>query len=128
MVIESLIRAIEARVPLDSKLSEQDRTALVKRDESEGFVLTGYFYNQLTAFEKQEAGLKDAFPDWLHGIDVAEVRKHAAGIQFASTAEPELLQATKPVTISKVDQAQRGAGQRESRGRSAACQSSPGSQ
>ncbi len=107
LIIESLIRAIEARTPLDPKLPEQERQAIVKRAESEGFVLTGYFYDQLRAFEKQETGLKDAFPDWLHGIDVAEVRRHASGIQFASTAEPEVMQAAKPATLSKVDQAER---------------------
>ncbi len=107
LLIESLIRAIEARTPLDPKLPEQERLAMVKRAESEGFVLTGYFYDQLRAFEKGETGLKDTFPDWLHGIDVAEVRKHASGIQFASSAEPELMQAAKPATLSKVDQAER---------------------
>ncbi len=105
LLIESLIRAIEARVPLDPRLSEPDRLAMVKRDEAEGFVLTGYFYNQLRAFEKQEAGMKNAFPDWLHGIDVAEVRKHASGTQFASSAQPELLQ--KPAAVSRLNQAER---------------------
>ncbi len=49
LVLECLIRAIEARDPSDSKLAEKDRTALVQRDEAEGFVLTGYFYDQLQA-------------------------------------------------------------------------------
>ena len=106
LLIESLIRAIEARAPLDAKLSEQERLAMVKRSESEGFILTGYFYSQLPAFEKSETGLKDTFPDWLHNLDVAEVKKHAAGIQFASTAEPELVQASKP-GMSTLDQAER---------------------
>lgn len=107
LIIESLIRAIEARTPLDAKLSDQDRQALIKRDESEGFILTSYFYDQLRTFEKGETGLKDAFPDWLHGLDVAEVRKHAAGVQFASSAEPELIQASKPATVFRLDQAER---------------------
>ena len=107
LVIESLIRAIEARTPLNSKLPEQDRQAIVKRAESEGFILTGYFYDQLRAFEKQETGLKDSFPDWLHGVDVGEVKRHVAGIQFASSAEPELMQASKPAAPSTLDQAER---------------------
>ena len=106
LIIESLIRAIEARTPLDPKLPEQERLAMVKRAESEGFILTGYFYQQLPAFEKSETGLKDTFPDWLHSLDVAEVKKHAAGIQFASSAEPELVQASKP-SLSTLDQAER---------------------
>jgi tetratricopeptide (TPR) repeat protein len=107
LIIESLIRAIEARTPLDAKLSDQDRQAIVKHADAEGFVLTSYFYDQLRTFEKREAGLKDAFPDWLHALDVAEVRKHVAGIQFASSAEPELVQATKLPPLSRVDQAER---------------------
>ncbi len=107
LIIESLIRAIEARTPLDPRLPETDRQAIIKRAESEGFILTSYFYDQLRNFEKQEAGLKDAFPDWLHGLDVAEVRKHVAGIQFAPSAEPELMQATKLPSLSRVDQAER---------------------
>ena len=43
LVLECLIRAIEARNPMDSKLPDKDRAALVQRDEAEGFVLTGYF-------------------------------------------------------------------------------------
>ncbi len=66
LVIESLIRAIEARTPSDPKLPEKDRIAMVNRDEAEGFVLTSYFYDQLKVFEKGTTGLKDAFPDWLH--------------------------------------------------------------
>ncbi len=107
LLIESLIRAIEARAPLDAKLSDQDRQAIVKRAESEGFILTGYFYDQLRTFEKGDTGLKDAFPDWLHAIDVGEVRRHAANVQFASSAEPELIQAPRQASLSKVDQAER---------------------
>ena len=40
LVIESLIRAIEARTPADPKLPDKDRLAMVNRDEAEGFVLT----------------------------------------------------------------------------------------
>ncbi len=62
LVIECLIRAIEARTPADPKLPEKDRLALVQRDEAEGFVLTGYFYEQLHDFEKATSGCKTHFP------------------------------------------------------------------
>jgi len=107
LIIESLIRAIEARTTLDTKLSDQERQAMVRRAESEGFILTGYFYDQLRTFEKGETGLKDSFPDWLHGIDAGEVRRHATSVQFAPSAEPELMQAPKLATLSRVDQAER---------------------
>jgi tetratricopeptide (TPR) repeat protein len=107
LVIESLIRAIEARTPLDPKLPEKDRIALVNRDESEGFVLTGYFYDELKVFEKESEGLKDAFPDWLHDIDVDRVRKKAGEIQFASEATPDVVRAGAQKSESKIDQAER---------------------
>ena len=40
LVIECLIRAIEARTPFDPKLPDKDRQAMVQRDEAEGFVFT----------------------------------------------------------------------------------------
>ena len=56
LVLECLIRAIEARTPTDPKLPEKDRATLVQRDEAEGFVFTGYFYEQLRKFEKANTG------------------------------------------------------------------------
>ena len=97
LVIESLIRAIEARTPADPKLPDKDRFALIQRDEAEGFVLTGYFYNQLRDFEKANLGLESAFPNWLHDVDVPHEKKRASEIAFASQAKPEVLQASHPV-------------------------------
>ena len=90
-MIESLIRAIEARTPADPKLPDKDRLAMVNRDEAEGFVLTNYFYDQLKVFEKDTTGLKDSFPDWLHNLDVDKIRKQASEIQFASHAAPDVM-------------------------------------
>ena len=107
LVIESLIRAIEARTPSDPKLPEKDRLAMVNRDEAEGFVLTGYFYDELKTFEKNSTGLKDSFPDWLHDVDVEKITKQASEIQFASRATPDVMRAAQQKTESKVDQAER---------------------
>lgn len=107
LVIESLIRAIEARTPADPKMPDKDRQALVSRDEAEGFVLTDYFYDQLKTFERGSTGLKDAFPDWLHNIDVDKVRKQASEIEFASSAAPEVVQAANESHTSKVEMAEK---------------------
>jgi len=107
LVIECLIRAIEARTPSDSKLPEKDRLAMVQRDEAEGYVLTGYFYNQLRAFEKAGMGLQDAFPNWLHNMDVAAEKKHAGEITFAAHADPEVMQASKHASQQKIDLAEK---------------------
>jgi len=107
LVIECLIRAIEARTPSDPKLPASQRQAMIQRDQAEGFVLTGYFYNQLRDFEKGTEGLQSAFPEWLHNMDVDHERKLATEIQFAPAAKPEVMQAAKPATQPKVVQAER---------------------
>jgi tetratricopeptide (TPR) repeat protein len=107
LVIESLIRAIEARTPPDSKLPEKDRLAMVNRDLAEGFVLTAYFYDQLKAFEKENTGLNTAFPDWLHDIDVDKVKKQSGEIRFASQATPDVLIANNAKPEQRIDQAER---------------------
>jgi tetratricopeptide (TPR) repeat protein len=107
LVIESLIRAIEARTPADAKLPEKDRLAMINRDEAEGFVLTNYFYDQLKVFEKENVGLKDSFPDWLHNLDVDKIRKQAGEIQFASQATPDVMIAANLKPEQKIDQAER---------------------
>lgn len=107
LVLECVIRAIEARNPMDAKLPERDRLALVQRDEAEGFVLTGYFYDQLRQFEKAGIGFQDAFPNWLHNIDVQQQKKHASQIAFSTEATPEVLQAQQPRTAKKIDLAEK---------------------
>jgi tetratricopeptide (TPR) repeat protein len=107
LVIESLIRAIEARTPADAKLPEKDRTGMVDRDEAEGFVLTNYFYDQLKVFEKENVGLKDAFPNWLHDLDVDKIRKQASETKFAAKATPDVMIAANRKPELKIEQAER---------------------
>ncbi len=102
LVIECLIRAIEARTPADPKMPEGAREVLVQRDEAEGFVLTEYFYQQLRDFEKDATGLQFAFPDWLHNIDLAHEEKRAREIPFAAKSEPEVMQASKRASQKKI--------------------------
>lgn len=107
LVTECLIRAIEARTPTDPKLPEKDRQARVRQDEAEGFVLTGYFYDQLKTFEKGGSGLQSVFPDWLHNIDIDHEKKLASEMQYASQASSEVVQAAKPASQQKVALAER---------------------
>jgi tetratricopeptide (TPR) repeat protein len=107
LVVECIIRAIEARTPADPKLPVRERQAMVQRDEAEGFVLTGYFYEQLRDFEKENRGLQDAFPDWLHNIDVDHETKLARETQFAPEAKAEVMQAAKPASQDKAVLAER---------------------
>ena len=89
---------------------------MLQRDEAEGFIFTGYFYDQLKDFEKENTGLQDAFPDWLHNIDVDREKKRASEIEFASQAAPEVVRAAKPASQQKVDLAERELVERQSRG------------
>ena len=107
LVIECLIRAIEARTPSDPKLPASERQAMIQRDQAEGFVLAGYFYQQLRDFEKETTGLQYAFPDWLHNMDVDHEKKLASEIQFAPAAKPEVVRAAKPASQPKVVLAER---------------------
>jgi tetratricopeptide (TPR) repeat protein len=107
LLIESLIRAIEARTPSDPKLPDKDRQAMVNRAQAEGLVLTDYFYDQLKVFERGSTGLKEAFADWLHDIDVDKIRKQASETLFASSATPDVVQATNKAPESKVEQAEK---------------------
>jgi tetratricopeptide (TPR) repeat protein len=96
LVTESLIQAIEARTMPMEKGQENKRQEAVTKSESEGLVLTQYFYDQLMRFEKGDQGLDQAYADWLHFLDVDRERKHARSITFSQQAAPEVLQASIP--------------------------------
>lgn len=94
LVTESLIRAIEARTTPVEKGQEDKREEAVKNSETEGLILTQYFYDRLVAFEKSDQGLEAAYADWLHFLDVEHEKKRARGIAFSSHAAPDVLQAS----------------------------------
>jgi tetratricopeptide (TPR) repeat protein len=58
-------------------------------------VLTEYFYEQLAAFEKTPDSLRNAYPDFLHNLDLGKERKRALAITFRAQAAPELVRASK---------------------------------
>ena len=70
-------------------------------------IFTRHFYDELRDFEKENTGLQDAFPDWLHHIDVDREKKRASAIEFASQAAPEVMRAAKPASQPKVALAER---------------------
>jgi len=95
MLTESLIRAVEARMLPGGKAKEAERTAAVQRSVEEGFVLTRYFYGALLDFEKEVAGIKDSYGNFLYNIDLAREKKRASDTVFASEAAPEVVSASK---------------------------------
>jgi tetratricopeptide (TPR) repeat protein len=90
LVIESLIRAIEARLytapGTDAKKLELERAAHAKAAVEQGFVLSQYFYDELTRFEKDTVGIRDAIADMLYNIDVEREKKRASQVTFASSS------------------------------------------
>src|SRR4051794_39417366 len=114
LVTESVVRAIEARflgghapgAKSNSKLEEAQREAAVKEATEEGYVLTDYFYQTLKAFEKEPAGLKDSYGNWLYNISLTREQKRAREIVFKDRAAPELVHASKPMQVGLVDAAE----------------------
>ena len=89
LVTESFIRAVEAHTAGNAKTLLAERDQAVAASEAQGFILTRYFYDALTGFEKDEAGLRSVYGDMLSRIDVGKESKHAGTIKFAAKADPE---------------------------------------
>jgi tetratricopeptide (TPR) repeat protein len=88
LVTECLVRAIEERL---TRAPEAERVQAIEQADKEGFILTRYFYDALLRFDKDPAGMRNAYADMVGSIDVAKEKKRASSIQFASEAAPELL-------------------------------------
>lgn len=97
LLTECFIRAIEARTAGGGKAAEPERLQVVDSAADQGFILTAYFYEALVRFEKDPAGLREAYGDLVSNIDVRKEEKRAAQITFASTATPELLHLARPL-------------------------------
>ncbi len=88
LVTECLIRAIEERL---AKIPETERAKNIEEADKEGYILTRYFYDALGRFEKDPAGMRNAYPELLGSIEVAKEMKRASLIEYAGEASPELL-------------------------------------
>jgi hypothetical protein len=117
LVIESLIRAVEART-FDTGIAEVKTTSdarfanmqqqtkarsaylqavssarqkVVDTDMSQGYVLTQYFYDQLIGFEQHAASLKESIGEMVYGMDVETEMSRAKHVQFAETGSSEIV-------------------------------------
>jgi tetratricopeptide (TPR) repeat protein len=97
LVTECLIRAIEARTAGSGKASETQREQAVEDSVEQGYILTPYFYEALIQFEKDPAGLRNAYGEMVGNIEVRKEEKRVAQIQFAAKADPELLRLSRPL-------------------------------
>jgi tetratricopeptide (TPR) repeat protein len=97
LVTECFIRGIEARLTGSTKTPEAERQQAVENSMQQGFILTRYFYDALLQFEKDPAGLRNAYGDLVGNIDLGKEQRRTRQIQFASAADPELLHLSRPV-------------------------------
>jgi hypothetical protein len=95
LVTECLVRAVEIRTTGDKQTAEAMRTQAVDEAVKQGYILTQYFYNTLVTFEKDPAGIRSAYADFLNNIDLKKEEKAASEVQFASSTAPELVQLSR---------------------------------
>jgi len=132
LVVECLIKAIEARtvntgisdykIPAGVDRSqlpryereriatqqkqETVRVAAVQHDMKQGFVLTQYFFEQLIQFEKDAASLRDAIGEMVYGMDIEQQVHRARQTEFDQKADDDILQRSKPRTLTGLDLAE----------------------
>jgi hypothetical protein len=95
LVTECLVRAIEIRTTGTKQIAEAMRAQAVDDAVKQGFILTRYFYDALTAFEKDPAGIRNDYAGFLDNMDVKREARAPSEVQFASAAAPELLQQSR---------------------------------
>ena len=66
LVTECMVRAIEVRTAVN--MPEAEREKAISEAETEGYVLTRHFYDALAKFEKEPAGMRNAYADMLSGL------------------------------------------------------------
>jgi tetratricopeptide (TPR) repeat protein len=132
LTVECLIKAIEARtmdtgvpeykIPAGVERSEMPRYeherqlyqekvdavkwATVHHDMTQGFVLTQYFYEQLIRFEKNPASLKDTIGEMVYSMDIDQQVHRARQLDFDAQADGDVLQRSKPRTLTGLDLAE----------------------
>jgi tetratricopeptide (TPR) repeat protein len=75
------------------KANDLARLRLIDTDEAQGWVLTQYFYDQLT---HMGGGLRDEMAPMIYGMDVQRELHHAQQILFVKTVPPDPLHPSPP--------------------------------
>ncbi|MBV9671059.1 MAG: tetratricopeptide repeat protein [Acidobacteriales bacterium] len=111
LVIESLIKAIEARQikptaappttdkkQLEARRAELDaqRNAAVDGAMSQGFILTRYFFGKLALFEQTPVSFKEDFPEMLYALNVNEQKKVADNTVFSNQSAGDVIAKARP--------------------------------
>lgn len=123
LVVESMIRAIEARtmdthvkidaLPADTERPDMEalfkqhnaqvqkdaqiRQQSVDRSMSLGFVLTQYFYNQLIQFEKAPESFQEAIGEMVYGMPIDQEVNRAKTVHFVEEGSSDVIAHTARV-------------------------------
>jgi tetratricopeptide (TPR) repeat protein len=90
---------VKARAELDlynqemaayQRETELAQQKLVRVDESQGWVLTQYFYDALGKMGANGDGLRDEMAPMIYGMDIESQRKHGAQVVFTKTLPGEV--------------------------------------
>lgn len=79
LTTESLIKAVEARLP--------GTPESVDESLREGYILTPFFAEQLTVYEKQQQAMRLFFPEMIKRLDVVREDQRLSKVQFAERAK-----------------------------------------
>jgi len=85
---------------------EAARVAAMRHDMNQGFVLTQYFYEQLTQFEKDPASLRDSIGEMVYTIDIDQQVHRARNLEFDKEADGDVLMRSKPRKLTGLDLAE----------------------
>lgn len=95
LVTECMVRAVEIRTSGNKQTAEAMRSQAVDDAVRQGYILTRHFYDALAAFEKDPAGFRTAYPDFLNNVDLKHEEKAASEVRFANSAAPEVVQLSR---------------------------------
>src|ERR1700752_4819010 len=70
LVTECLVRAVEIRTSGNKQTAEAMRAQAVDDAVRQGYILTRHFYDAVVGFEKDEAGIRGAYGDFLNNVDL----------------------------------------------------------
>ncbi len=97
LVTECLVRAIEIRTTGSKQAADEAMRAQAVDDAvKQGYILTRTFYDAVVGFEKDPAGIREAYSGLLESVDVKKEAEKASAVQFASKTSPELVQLSRP--------------------------------
>jgi hypothetical protein len=91
VVTHSEFATVERERHAAEQKAEAVRQAAVKRDMEEGYVLTAYFYDKLTAFEKEPQSFKETIGEIVYGMDVPSEISRAKRVNFSQQNEGDVV-------------------------------------